>query len=198
MESEKNIQEEVGAVDPPSTGSDSASGSSPKKSGQGLLDFQNMSLSPEQVEEFRSAFEMFDIDKDGCITGDELKTIMQNLRIEVTDIEISSMIQRVDIDGNGTIEFNEFLEMMARRLRRQALVSDEERRKAFEREARQAFKVFDINGDGVIDKNEITSTMINLGEQLSPSDIDAMIKIADKNGDGKVDYNEFIEVLTRH
>ncbi len=53
---------------------------------------------------------------------------------------------------------------------------------------RQAFKVFDIDGNGLIDATELRLTMKNLGENLSESDVKAMIRTADKNGDGKIDY----------
>lgn len=56
-------------------------------------------------------------------------------------------------------------------------------------EIRQAFRVFDIDGDGLIDADELRQTMANLGETLSDADVRAMIKEADKNGDGKVDFD---------
>ena len=53
---------------------------------------------------------------------------------------------------------------------------------------RAAFKVFDIDGNGFIDAQELRQTMHDLGEELSERDISAMIRSADKNGDGKIDY----------
>jgi len=55
-------------------------------------------------------------------------------------------------------------------------------------EMRQAFRVFDIDGNGVIDEHELKITMFNLGENLSDCDVKQMIKLADRNGDGKIDY----------
>lgn len=60
--------------------------------------------------------------------------------------------------------------------------------KVREDELRQAFKVFDIDGNGTIDEKELRATMKKLGEQLSDDDVRAMIKAADRNDDGKVDY----------
>jgi EF-hand domain pair len=56
---------------------------------------------------------------------------------------------------------------------------------------RQAFRVFDIDGNGTIDANELKITMFNLGENLSDRDVKQMIKLADKNGDGKIDYEGY-------
>ena len=66
--------------------------------------------------------------------------------------------------------------------------NQELQQKAEEDEMRQAFKVFDIDGNGLIDATELRLTMKNLGENLSESDVKAMIRTADKNGDGKIDY----------
>jgi calmodulin len=62
-------------------------------------------------------------------------------------------------------------------------------------EMRQAFRVFDIDGNGLIDANELKVTMFNLGENLSDRDVKQMIKLADRNGDGKIDYEEFIMMM---
>lgn len=62
-------------------------------------------------------------------------------------------------------------------------------------EMREAFKVFDMDGNGTIDEKELRVTMKKLGEKLSDEDIRAMIRAADKNGDGKIDYEEFIKMM---
>ena len=49
-------------------------------------------------------------------------------------------------------------------------------------------QVFDIDGNGYIDANELRLTMNNLGENLSEDDVRAMIREADINGDGRIDY----------
>jgi len=91
--------------------------------------------------------------------------------------------------GNGTVEFEEFLAMMSRRLAATSSDDDEAKRERQESELRQAFSVFDIDGDGLIDADELRQTMANLGETLSEHDVRAMIKEADRNGDGKVDFD---------
>lgn len=91
------------------------------------------------------------------------------------------------LKGNGTVDFNEFLGMMAQSnlYRRQ---NSEATRTSEEEEMRQAFRIFDIDGNGYIDEKELKLTMCNLGEDLSDKDIKKMMRLADKNGDGKIDY----------
>lgn len=55
------------------------------------------------------------------------------------------MINEVDADGNGTIDFPEFLTMMSRKMK------DTES----EEEIREAFKVFDKDGNGFISAAEL-------------------------------------------
>ena len=58
-----------------------------------------------------------------------------------------------------------------------------------EEEMREAFRVFDKDGDGFISAPELRYAMINLGEKLSEDEVEQMIKEADQNGDGVIDYN---------
>jgi len=149
--------------------------------------------SEKYIEELREAFALFDKDNDGCITAKEVRTVMHGLRLESYDQEITDMINTVDIDGSGTVDFNEFLSMMARCNCRR--VEDPQQHKTEEEELRHAFKVFDIDGNGYVDSNELKITMFNLGENLSDKDVKHMLKLADQNKDGKIDYEEFIYMM---
>jgi len=86
------------------------------------------------------------------------------------------------------VELNEFIDMMNQRLANIERLPVEVRRASKEIEAKQAFDVFDIDGDGLIDEHELSLTMRNLGENLTAHDIKAMIVAGDKNNDGKIDF----------
>merc|ERR1739841_280922 len=75
-------------------------------------------LSEEQMEEIREAFGLFDADASGMIDVRELKAAMRALGFEVKNEELKKMVSDVDNDGNGTIEFGEFLEMMTGKMAR--------------------------------------------------------------------------------
>jgi calmodulin len=64
-----------------------------------------------------------------------------------------------------------------------------------EDEMQAAFRVFDIDGDGLIDSGELRLTMSHLGETLTDRDVEAMIHAVDRNMDGKIDYEEFLLML---
>ncbi len=63
-----------------------------------------------------------------------------------------------------------------------------------EEEIRQAFKVFDKDGNGYITSEELAQVMANLGERLTAGELREMMKEADTNGDGRIDYEEFVKV----
>merc|ERR1712167_217754 len=69
-------------------------------------------LSDEQMDEIREAFNLFDGDQSGAIDVRELKAAMRALGFEVKNEELKKMVSDIDNDGNGTIEFGEFLQMM--------------------------------------------------------------------------------------
>ena len=81
---------------------------------------------------------------------------MRSLGQNPTEAELQDMINEVDADGNGTIDFPEFLTMMARKMRD----TDSEE------EIKEAFKVFDKDGNGYISAAELRHVMTNLGVSL--------------------------------
>lgn len=58
----------------------------------------------------------------------------------------------------------------------------------FEAELREAFIVFDKDGNGLISAQELMSVLINLGEAVTEDEIATMIADADLNGDGQMDW----------
>ena len=142
-------------------------------------------LTEEQIAEFKEAFSLFDKDGDGTITTKELGTVMRSLGQNPTEAELQDMINEVDADGNGTIDFPEFLTMMARKMKD----TDSEE------EIVEAFKVFDKDGNGFISAAELRHVMTNLGEKLTDEEVDEMIREADVDGDGQINYEEFVKMM---
>merc|ERR1712183_893644 len=112
---------------------------------------------------------LFDKDGDNTIATAELGTVMRSLGQEPTESELNDMINEVDANGNGTIDFEEFLEMMARKMKETDTAE----------EIRQAFRVFDKDGNGFISSAELRHVMTNLGERLTDEEVEEMIREAD-------------------
>ena len=143
-------------------------------------------LTEDQVKEFKEAFSLFDRDGDGFIITRELGTVMRSLGQNPTEAELQDMINEVDIDGNGTIDFPEFLSMMARKMKEVDVES----------EIREAFKVFDKDGKGLISASELRHIMTSLGEKLTDEEVDEMMREAEVDGDGQVNYDNFVKMMT--
>ena len=60
---------------------------------------QVQALTPEQIADFRVAFDTFDADGSGSIDADELKTVMRSMGREMSTAEIEELIKNVDEDG---------------------------------------------------------------------------------------------------
>merc|ERR550517_2284821 len=63
-------------------------------------------------------------------------------------------------------------------------------------DAKAAFRRFDVNGDGVMDKDEMKQMMSSAaGKSVSPAEVDALFKKGDLDGDGQIDMHEFLKLM---
>ncbi|KAI9516250.1 hypothetical protein JOQ06_006999 [Pogonophryne albipinna] len=146
-------------------------------------------LTDEQKNEFKAAFDIFVQDaEDGCISTKELGKVMRMLGQNPTPEELQEMIDEVDEDASGTVDFDEFLVMMVR------CMKDDSKGKS-EEELAELFRMFDKNADGYIDLDELTMMLESTGEPITEDDIEELMKDGDKNNDGKIDYDEFLEFM---
>merc|ERR1711892_257651 len=90
--------------------------------------------------ELKEAFDAFDKDGSGAISAEELLGVMRAMGQNPTEDEVLNLMLEADLDGNGTIEFMEFRELMKEKYS----VEDQES------DLREAFKIFDRDGDGYI------------------------------------------------
>lgn len=148
-------------------------------------------LTEQKIAEFREAFSLFDKDGDGHVTPGELTIVLQTLGQKPTAEEVNAMIQEVDDDNNGAIEFEEFVQLMTKNMKgnddADALM--------------EAFKILDADGSGSIDHHElkeILRSFSKLGEDIPDEEIDHMIREADVDGDGSISYEEFVKVMMKN
>uniref|UniRef100_A0A8C6YTI8 Troponin C, slow skeletal and cardiac muscles n=1 Tax=Nothoprocta perdicaria TaxID=30464 RepID=A0A8C6YTI8_NOTPE len=144
---------------------------------------------PSRSAEFKAAFDIFVLGaEDGCISTKELGKVMRMLGQNPTPEELQEMIDEVDEDGSGTVDFDEFLVMMVRCMKDDSKGRTEE-------ELSDLFRMFDKNADGYIDLEELKIMLQATGETITEDDIEELMKDGDKNNDGKIDYDEFLEFM---
>jgi hypothetical protein len=77
-----------------------------------LHDRQNEQTKISQAFRLLDAFQMFDIDASGTIDSNELETVLNTLGYNYTEAETAEMMREADVDGDGEIDYNEFIKMM--------------------------------------------------------------------------------------
>ncbi|XP_039591274.1 troponin C, skeletal muscle-like [Polypterus senegalus] len=145
-------------------------------------------LSEEMIAEFKAAFDMFDSDGGGDISTKELGTVMKMLGQTPSREELDAIIEEVDEDGSGTIDFEEFLVMMVRQMKEDQAGKSEE-------ELAEFFRILDRNADGYIDREEFAELIRSGGEAVTDAEIDELMTDGDKNQDGKLDFDEFLKMM---
>lgn len=144
--------------------------------------------------ELKQAFDMFDKNNDGKISDEELGLVLRTLGHDYTQSDVEDMIKHADINENGYVEYDEFLLLMKKWSTQGS--PEEEEPVSEEDKTKETFKVFDMDGNGFIDQNELRHIMKRLGENLGDEDVQEMFKLADLNGDGLIDYQEFSKLLS--
>ena len=117
-----------------------------------------------------------------------------------TEDELNNMVMEVDLDGNGTIEFPEFLEMM----KQKASTVDQEGELRFIFQTvliifllhREAFRIFDRNKDGFISVKELKKVTTMLGASLTKEELEEFMKEADVVTKRKEKHEKFSSFLT--
>ena len=142
-------------------------------------------LTEEEINQFRFFFDLFDKDSSGTITTKELGTLMRNLGQNPREEELKQLIREVDLNGDGTIDFKEFLCLMIKKM------DDTD----IDKELHETFNHFDMDRDGYITAHELRNGMSNIGEEYTPEEAEEMIKEGDLDNDGKIDYDEFMKII---
>ncbi|KAG6628905.1 calmodulin-like protein 3 [Carya illinoinensis] len=137
--------------------------------------------------ELRRVFQMFDRNGDGRITRKELSDSLQNLGIFIPDKDMIQMIEKIDANGDGYVDIDEFGALY------ETIMNERDE----EEDIKEAFNVFDQNGDGFITVEELRSVLASLGlkQGRTLEECKRMIKKVDMDGDGMVNFNEFKQMM---
>jgi len=151
------------------------------------------SLSEAQCAEMRAAFDIFvdDVEED-AISDKNLSRLFAMLGMNPSPQELKEMVEEIDVDGSGSIDFDEFRLMMVKQLEAEQEEKIPERP---EKELADAFRLFDTKLDSKIDWDELKAALEIAGETVEDWEVDELMRDGDKNNDWVIDYDEFINMM---
>mmetsp|Transcript_40561 Transcript_40561/g.75528 ORF Transcript_40561/g.75528 Transcript_40561/m.75528 type:complete len:153 (+) Transcript_40561:48-506(+) len=136
----------------------------------------------EQIAEYKSAFDDYDIDGGGSISTAELGTAMRALGACPSDDQLFQWINDVDKDGNGELDFQEFLNLMGKMVGADPY-----------EELVDALKVFDRQGEGNVSVKELKHVLTRTGDVLTAEEVDEWLVQAEVTEDGQINIERFLE-----
>ena len=135
--------------------------------------------------EIKEIFDYFDSDKSGSIDASELRECLKCLGENVVDEEVIDMIAAMDCDGDGTIDYQEFLKEMKKRYGKRDV----------EKELMAVFNRFVQHGASFITKEGIQEVMNSIfKENMTLDDAEDMIRVVGGTK-GYVTYDEFRAIM---
>lgn len=168
---------------------------STQKLAQAAMLFMGSKLTTvEETKELTQIFRVLDKNGDGQLDRKELiegyKKLMEwkGDTSEIDDAqreaEVDQILQSVDFDKNGYIEYSEFVTVC---MDKQLLLSRER--------LQQAFRQFDSDGSGKITSDELAKLFGSTA--VDDATWHDVLKETDKNNDGEVDFDEFVEMMQK-
>lgn len=144
-------------------------------------------LTEEQRQEIKEAFDLFDSEGTGKIDAKELKVAMRALGFEPKKEEVRRILQDIDKHGDGTISFDDFMEIMSVKVLERDPIE----------EMRKAFYLICDEGSDKINLKSLARVAKELGENMTSEELQEMIQEADRDNDGEIGEEDFIKIMKK-
>ena len=130
------------------------------------------------------------------VTEDEIEKLLRHFDNHVPSL-VAALVDKVKTKGFKTHIPPAFYERNGQFVQPPSFgLVKQKKSEDIEEEVREAFKVFDKDGNGVISGMEFRQVMINLKEKVAEEEVEEMLKKADVDGDGQVNYKEFVTMMS--
>ena len=135
--------------------------------------------------EYRQLFYKVDKNKDGLISFEELKLLMEESRYPCSDAELQDYVNDVDINENGELDVEAYLDIIA----------NCQKENDTEEELQEVFKIFDKNNTKLITIKNVMDIFSKIDENIKEEEILQMFKECDLDHDGYLNYEEFTRMI---
>lgn len=132
--------------------------------------------------ELERVFRCFDENGDGKISPAELQSSLRTIGEELAPEEAAAVVESTDTDGDGLLGFEDFVKLVG---------SEEEEEEEKRRTLREAFRVYQMDGQECITPTSLKRALGKLGEFKTIEECTVMIRRFDINGDGVISFDEF-------
>ncbi|KAH9651748.1 calcium-dependent protein kinase 33 [Citrus sinensis] len=143
-------------------------------------------LPTEEIQKLKEKFTEMDTDNSGTLTYDELKEGLAKLGSTLTEFDVKQYMQAADIDGNGTIDYIEFITATMQRHKLQRFEN-----------LYKAFQYFDKDNNGYITVDELGKAFkdYGMGDDATIATIKEIMSEVDRDKDGRISYDEFRSMM---
>merc|ERR1711874_514361 len=157
------------------------------------IDFEEINeqtnLANDEIKCLKVCFDLFDTKKQDYLSADELGEIMRAMGFRPTEEELVDLVNEIDEDGSGQIEFAEFCQLCAT-----FLVEDPDI-ETMKKELKDAFRIYDKEGQGYITTETLRGLIGELLAPLTDEELEGIIDELDEDGSGSMDFDEFCEMM---
>ncbi|CAD8184660.1 unnamed protein product [Paramecium pentaurelia] len=146
-------------------------------------------LTPEEINDLKETFDLFDDDKSGTIDAHEIKKVLEDLGVDARNKFVYQMVQDLENFG-GSINFDTFVEIISNRL------GNNKTREG----AQKLFQIYDPEDTGFIDFTNLKRVAKELGETLNDDELHEMIHhihiLRKTESPEQISFEEFYEIIT--
>jgi len=158
-------------------------------------------MNKDQLEMLKKAFGMFDQKKTGCIEVNKVAAILNTMGQQFDDDELRTLCDSkakgeglvTDCDSkakDGKLDFDSFVSVASN------FLQEEEDSEAMLQELKEAFRLYDKEGNGYITTQVLKEILKALDDKLTPEELDGIVEEVDSDGSGTLDFDEFMEMMT--
>jgi len=157
------------------------------------IDFEALNeetgLEKDEIKVLKSCFTLFDVKKQDFLSADDLDDILRAMGFRPSKEELKEILEEIDEDGSGEIEFEEFCQLCAK------FLIEEPDEETMKKELKEAFRVYDKEANGFITTDQLREIIAELDARLTSEDLDGIIEEIDEDGSGTMDFDEFCAMM---